>query len=261
MISLKRSSQSISFVFEKDGKEKEYKIQELPPEFVAWNLGERIFALEKKLENVGNPNPHKGGKNFGSHLPVIITNNPENSLFPFNAANKGTGFVAKDEYLDFYLEKFEKVYKQTDVGENAPEDEKNNAIKKRISTILDFYKDTKKIDLRVLAGLEIWPGHTTQNFFRDPRVSLHFLGMPTPNQKVMRYNQWQVNCIWEKIEPTDKRFKFGVSLRSLTLGHIGKSFVPGHIPVEKTPIKGHHPFGWNLWVVETLDKGIQPMHS
>ena len=261
MISVKRAKGKDSFLLTTNGEEKEYKVQELSPEFVAWNLGQRIFVLRKMLENIGNPQPHpKGGGGFGAHLPIYITNNPDNVLFPVNAANKGTGFVAKEAYLDYYLEKFQKIAQETELKADASTEEKDAAIRKRISTILEFYEDTDKIDLRCLAGLEIWPGRTSKNFVRDPRVSLHFLGMPAHGQP-MRYNQWQVNCIWEKIEADDKRFQFGVALRHLTLGHVGKSFVPGHIPVEQTPIKGVHPFGWNLWVIETLDKGIEALHS
>jgi hypothetical protein len=65
-----------------------------------------------------------------------------------------------------------------------------------------------------------------------------------------------VNCVWEKLDPKDPRYEFGAALRALTLGASGRSFVPGHIPTENTPTRGKYPFGWTLWVVETLDKGI-----
>lgn len=261
MINTKRMTGKDSFLLTINGIDREYPIQELPEAFVQWNLGQRITMLKHMLSTIGTHQPHgKGGGGFGSHLPVYITNNPDDELFSVNAANKGTGFVAKEEYLDYYLELFANVAEKTQTAPDAPEEEMTQAIKKRISTILDFYEDTSKIDLRCLAGLEIWPGTTSTNFARDPRVSLHFLGMPTSKEDI-KYNQWQVNCIWERIEENDKRFQFGVGLRSLTLGHVGKSFVPGHIPVEQTPIKGKHPFGWNLWVIQTRDKGIQPLHS
>lgn len=261
MIQIKRSQNKDSFILEKEGEKKEYPIRELSADFVSWNLGQRVFVLHKMLEAVGSTEPSKkSGGGFGSHLPVYITHNPQDKLFPVNAANKGTGFIAKEEYLDYYIDKFQTVYKQTETKEDAIADEKAEAIRTRIRTILEFYENTGKIDLRCLAGLEIWQGNTSKNILLDPRVSLHFLGMPPPGQP-MRYLQWQVNCIWEKIDQSDKRFTFGVALRQLTMGHVGKSFVPGHIPSEQTPIRGKHPFGWNLWVIETIDKGIQPLHS
>ncbi len=202
----------------------------------------------------------KGGGGFGAHLPVYITNNPQDGLFRVNAATKGTGFVAKEAYLDYYIDKFRIISEKTNLPGGASAEEKANSVRTRISAILEFYENTDKIDLRCLAGLEIWPGNSSKNVMLDPRVSLHFLGMPTSEQH-MRYQQWQINCIWEKIAQSDKRFIFGVALRQLTMGHVGKSFVPGHIPSEQTPIRGKHPFGWTLWVVETLDKGIEAINS
>lgn len=261
MISSKRSQTNDSFILEIDGEIREYPIQQLSEDFVEWNLKQRIFVLHKMLETAGNTGPRpKSGISFGYHLPVYITNNPKEKLFPINAANKGTGFVAKDEYLDYYLEKFEKIREQTELQEDASSEEKTHAIQTRIKTLLEFYENTDKIDLRCLAGLEIWHGNTSRNFELDPRVSLHFLGMPSPGGP-MKYQQWQINCIWEKIEHDNKRFQFGVALRQLTMGHVGKSFVPGHIPAEQTPIRGKHPFGWTLWVIESLDKGIEALHS
>jgi len=250
-----------SFVLTINGKKREYPVQELSKDFVLWNLGQRIFVLRKMLDAIGSAEPpKKSGGGFGAHLPVYITYNPQDKLFPANAANKGTGFVAKEEYLDYYINKFHTVYERTETKDTATAEEKAEAIRSRIHTILEFYENIDKIDFRCLAGLEIWPGNTSKNVLLDSRVSLHFLGMPTPGQK-MRYNQWQVNCIWEKIEPNDKRFIFGVALRQLTMGHMGRAFVPGHIPSEQTPIRGKHPFGWNLWVIETIDKGIEAIHS
>lgn len=243
-----------------EGKKKEFPVQELSQDFVSWNLGQRITVLQHMLAAIGSKDtPKHGGGGFGAHLPVYMTYNPQESLFPVNAANKGTGFVAKEEYLDYYIEKFQTVYKQTEMPADASAKEKEASVRMRIQTILEFYENTDKIDLRCLAGLEIWPGNSSRNVLLDPRVSLHFLGMPSHGNP-MRYNQWQVNCIWEKIDHKDKRFAFGVALRQLTLGHVGRSFVPGHIPVEQTPIRGEHPFGWNLWVIETLDKGIEAIH-
>lgn len=260
MILAKRSQINDSFLLEVKGRQREYPVRLLSPEFVSWNLGQRISALGRMLEMIeSDQRPAKGVVSFGYHLPVYMTHNPEADLFPINAANKGTGFVSKGEYLDYYLEKFRAIQTQTEVAADASPEEKQAVIRTRIKTILEFYENTDKIDLRCMAGLEIWPGKTSKNFELDPRVSLHFLGMPSHNQH-MRYNQWQVNCIWEKIEPGDKRFEFGVALRQLTMGHVGKSFVPGHIPVEQTPIRGKHPFGWILWVIETLDKGIEALH-
>lgn len=259
MITPLRSNTSDTFILEIEGKQLEYPIQELPDEFVSWNLGQRIFMLESMLARIeGTALPSKGLGGFGAHLPVYITHNPKNSLFPVNAANKGTGLVAKEEYIDYYLDKFQTVYRETELKESASEDDKKKAIRRRIETILEFYESPNKIDLRCLAGLEIWPGNTSKNFELDPRVSLHFLGMAS-HDNPHRYYQWQINCIWEKIETQDKRFQFGRALRQLTLGQVGKSFVPGHIPAEKTPIKGQYPHGWNLWVVETIDKGIDAL--
>ena len=250
-----------SFILEIAGKKITYPVQELSPEFVSWNLSQRIFMLKKTLSTIeGTDPPHSGGGGFGAHLPVYITNNSQTGLFPVNAANKGTGLVAKEDYLDYYLEKFRTVYLQTELPKDASENDKKAAIRTRINTILKFYEDADKIDLRCLAGLEIWPGNTSKNFELDPRVSLHFLGMPS-HHRSMRYFQWQVNCIWEKIEQSDKRYQFGVALRQLTMGHVGRSFVPGHIPTEQTPIKGQYPHGWNLWVIETLDKGIDALNT
>lgn len=217
--------------------------------------------LRKMLAAVGGAEPPRnGGGGFGAHLPTVVTYNPPGALFPANVATKGTGLVAKAEYLDYYTDRFRTVSAQTELGAAASDEERSEASRLRINTILAFYEDVEKIDLRCLAGLEIWPGNTSRNFRRDPRVSLLFLGMPA-GAHPMRYRQWQVNCLWEKTEPGDKRYEFGVELRRLTMGQVGKSFVPGHIPVEQTPIRGRYPNGWILWVVETLDKGIDALQE
>ncbi len=257
-----KQQEPLSFSFDVEGTKQTYPVQELSEQFVSWNIGQRTAMLRRMLARIeGAEQPqHHGGGGFGAHLPVVVTNNPKGSLFSANIATKGTGFVAKEEYLDYYLEKFQVIREQTDIKEDAPEDVRTQAIRTRINAILEFYEDTEKIDLRCLAGLEIWPGHTSKNFEMDPRVSLHFLGMPAHGQS-MRYNQFQVNCIWEKVAPGDKRFEFGVALRQLTMGHVGRSFVPGHIPVEQTPIKGTYPNGWTLWAIETIDKGIDALHE
>jgi hypothetical protein len=254
------------FVLDVDGASTTVQAQEMPADFIAWNLGQRQAALRGMLaraEDAATPvrSKHGGGAHsFGAHLPVVATNNPKGSSFPINLATKGVGFVAKDEYLDYYIDKFHSVHVGTQLADTASDEERGKAIKARIVTILEFYEDTEKIDLRCLAGLEIWPGGTSLNFERDPRVSLHFLGMATKDNP-HRYHQYQVNCVWEKTEPNDKRYKFGVALRQLTMGGVGRSFVPGHVPVENTPIKGKYPNGWILWAVETFDKGIDALHD
>ncbi len=259
MISNEQVDQPKRFTLEINGRKVDFPVTELTPEFVSWNLEQRTFMLRRMLSRAGGGEPPKSGAGgFGAHLPTVVTYNPDGTLFPANIATKGTGFVAKKEYLDYYLDKFRAVSEQTEMPADASAEDQAEATRTRIRTILEFYEDTEKIDFRCLAGLEIWPGRTSENFRRDPRVSLLFLGMPAGAQ-TMRYRQWQVNCLWERTEPGDKRYEFGVELRRLTLGHVGKSFVPGHIPVEQTPIRGTYPNGWILWVVETLDKGIDAL--
>ncbi len=252
-----RSKAGDGFTLKIEGRTRKFPVQELPKDFVEWNLGQRIVNLKKMRAALeGKEHSAMGGGGVGSHLPVYITPNAkESALFPVNAATKGTGFVVKEEYLEYYLKKFRTIYEQTVIKGEASSEAIAESARARIEAILEFYEDTDKIDFRCMAGLEIWPGRTTENFHADPRVSIHFLGMSLP-ERPTRYNQWQVNCIWEKIEPNDRRFEFGVALRRLTLGNVGESFVPGHIPTEHTPTRGNYPFGWILWVIETLDKGI-----
>ena len=237
-----------------DGKIKKYPIIELPRAFVEWNLGQRVGFLEHMKDPAGHGAMRAPA--FGAHLPVYITKNSEETLFPANAATKGTGFLPKKEYIEYYIEKFRKIMDDAGTKIEKSEAALVEAKLKHMEAIREFYSDTEKIDLRCLAGLEIWPGVTTKNFRNDPRVSLHFLGMPSGHKKPMRYQQWQINCIWEEIKAGDPRFDFGSTLRELTLGKVGKSFVPGHIPVEHTPIRGKYPSGWILWVIEAFDKGL-----
>ncbi len=244
------------FELEIDGKTVEYPIRELPKEFVEWNLGRRVTLLRGILEAAKKmERPRSVTPAFGVHLPVYITQNVEASLFPSNAANKGSGFVPKKEYIEYYMNKFRKIMKETEL-KGAPSMEMiAKAMTPRLEAILEFYENVDKLDLRCLAGLEIWPGVTTRNFKADPRVSVHFLGMPDPKRPT-RYQEWQINTILEIVEPGDPRFDFGDTLRFLTLGKTGRSIVPGHVPIGGTPVRGKHPFGWILWVIEALDKGI-----
>jgi hypothetical protein len=239
------------FELEIDGKVVNYPVIELPKEFVEWNLGHRVGLLRGMLK--GQRPSTSGG--FGVHLPVMCTVNAKGSLFPSNLANKGHGFVAKEKYLEYYIEKWRKIIKETELTGKIPPEEMMKRMLPRMEAILEFYETPDRLDLRCLAGLEIWPGTSTRNFRADPRVSLHFLGMPDPKRPT-KYLQWQVNCIWEEIKPGDPRYEFGDVLRFLTLGRVGRGIVPGHVPIMGTPVRGKHPFGWLLWVVEVLDKGI-----
>jgi|SRR3989344_860761 len=237
-----------------NGTSKKFPIIKMPRTFVEWNLGQRLGFLEHMIDPaVGAPGRRSFG--FGAHLPVYVTNNRPTSLFPANAAVKGSGFVAKEKYIDYYIEKFRRIIADTNLEEGSSETAIAEARKIRMETIIEFYSNPQKIDFRCMAGLEIWPGATSKNFKADPRVSVHFLGMPG-HQKPARYQQWQINCIWEEIKNDDPRFVFGRTLRELTLGKIGRSFVPGHIPIENTPVRGKYPSGWILWAIEVRDKGL-----
>ena len=75
------------FELEIDGKMVPYPIRTLPQAFIDWNIGQRVGFLHARL----NPGTVPHGKfGFGAHLPICITNNAPGSLFPANAANKGT---------------------------------------------------------------------------------------------------------------------------------------------------------------------------
>ena len=186
-----------------------------------------------------------------------MAQNPPGELFPANAANKGTGFVAKQEYLAYYTDTFRGLLEGSEDDDSLPAEERRKAALPRLRALLEFYQHPQHIDLRALAGLEIWPGTTSANFRRDPRVSVHFMGMPPP-ESPNHYVQWQIDCLWEEIGPGDPRYGFGDALRRLTLGHVGRSFAHGHIALKDTPVRDSHPSGWLLWVVGTRNRSIAP---
>ena len=146
-----------------NGTSKKFPIIKMPRTFVEWNLGQRLGFLEHMIDPaVGAPGRRSFG--FGAHLPVYVTNNRPTSLFPANAAVKGSGFVAKEKYIDYYIEKFRRIIADTNLEEGSSETAIAEARKIRMETIIEFYSNPQKIDFRCMAGLEIWPGATIKNF-------------------------------------------------------------------------------------------------
>jgi len=147
-----------------------FEVKELPEEFVDWQLSSRIETLERmaKGERVTT---------FLPHLPVVATKSDGAFL---TTANKGIGFVPKDEYLDHYTTLFEEARKL------SPKE----ATKKSAEYMLELLKSPEKLDLRKFGSLELFGKKTWENIKRDPRVTLHFLDLVKGYLK-----SYSVNCI------------------------------------------------------------------
>ena len=139
---------------------------------------------------------------FSQHLPVVVTY-AKDAMFPLNCANKGVGFLPKDQYLSEFIELFEETHHRT---RNRPWRE---SLTERLKVMSKFYFDRDKIDYRLVSSLEIFERKTFENLCRTPMASLLYTG-DCPD-----YTSFQLDCVVEIVGPGDPRHHFTVLARTM----------------------------------------------
>lgn len=200
------------------GGEKEFAIQELPDDFVRWQLESKhsIYDAIEKNEYIAF--------NAG-HLPVVGTWSTEGDFA--NLANKGVGFTPKDEYLERYLNLVEDAVAEI---EKLPAHAVHDTRLLRITTAREIYSHPEHIDWRRLALLEIFEGTTFKNLRENPLASVLWTG----NSPV--FMSYQVNCVVEIITPEDLRYRFAWAMRRLF------EYEPFHV------VQTMYPYAYCFWI-------------
>lgn len=211
-------------VINTNGKARELKIRELPPNFIRWQLDYKN-SIYDAIEN-----DQYIAFNAG-HLPVVGTWESE-SLFP-NLANKGIGFTPKDEYMDHYLNLVESAVEKIS---KLPPHAVNETRDLRISTAREFYANPDHIDWRRLGLLEIFEGSTYRNLVKNPMASVLWTG----NSPV--FVSFQVDCVVEVITTEDPRYRFSWAMRRLF------EYEPFHV------VQTIFPYAYCFWVYNYTEK-------
>ena len=201
-----------------EGGSEDYIIQELPDDFVRWQLDVKhgIYDSIEKNEYIAF--------NVG-HLPVVGTWSAGSDFL--NLANKGIGFTPRDEYLEQYLDLVENAVAEiTELPPHAV----NETRSLRVNTAREIYSNPDHIDWRRLALLEIFEGTTFNNLKENPMASVLWTG----NSPV--FMSYQVNCVVEIITPKDLRYRFAWAMRRLF------EYEPFHV------VQTMYPYAYCFWV-------------
>lgn len=156
----------------KEHKWEEYKISELPDEFVEWNFKSRIESLEKIKKN-----------NFpsfaGPHNAMVATQGIRrfDSKFSINNAVKGMGFLPKKDKMKEIIELLQSTIKRD-------RNEKIDILINLYNTPNEVFDRTKQISLELYSTPE-FETHTFLNQMVNPRTAVVFLDIPSFELKVI----------------------------------------------------------------------------
>lgn len=156
----------------KEHKWEEYKISELPDEFVEWNFKSRIESLEKIKKN-----------NFpsfaGPHNAMVATQGIKrfDSKFSINNAVKGMGFLPKKDKMKEIIELLQSTIKRD-------RNEKIDILINLYNTPNEVFDRTKQISLELYSTPE-FETHTFLNQMVNPRTAVVFLDIPSFELKVI----------------------------------------------------------------------------
>ncbi|MCZ6705535.1 MAG: hypothetical protein O6942_06515 [Bacteroidetes bacterium] len=201
-----------------EGVSQDFKIQELPDEFVRWQLDMKhsIYDSIEKNEYIAF--------NVG-HLPVVGTWSADGHFL--NLANKGIGFTPRNEYLEHYLNLVESAVSEI---EKLPPHAVHETRSLRVNTAREIYSNPDHLDWRRLALLEIFEGTTFNNLKENPMASVLWTG----NSPV--FFSYQVDCVVEIITPEDLRYRFAWAMRRLF------EYEPFHV------VQTMYPYAYCFWV-------------
>jgi hypothetical protein len=175
---------------------KQLKLAQLPPEFIEWQIRERMKLFEM-LEKNEMP------KFLSSHLPTLITYDKNKPDFPVNAACKGIGLVPVYDELNPITQKL-----KAQLPAIAGSDFKSS-LKQRLECAKLFFNSTTKIDPFRLGGLEIFEAQSYKNVIENPCVSLLFVGDSST------YKSYQLNCVAEVTPQETQFYNFVRAIRSV----------------------------------------------
>lgn len=153
-------------------KWEEYKISELPDEFVEWNFKSRVESLEKIKKN-------KFPSFAGPHNAMIATQGIRrfDSKFSINNAVKGMGFLPKKDKMKEIIELLQSTI-------NRDRNEKIDILINLYNKPNEVFDRTKQISLELYSTPE-FETHTFLNQMVNPRTAVVFLDIPCFELKVI----------------------------------------------------------------------------
>ncbi|MFX1574890.1 MAG: hypothetical protein ACFFB0_19305 [Promethearchaeota archaeon] len=206
-----------------NGKSIEYELQPLPHQFLQWQSEARLKMYEQiQLGGVNSV------KTLPAHLPVLATQSNKNQFV--NLATKGLGLLPKKnkvhEFLNLFIE-------TKNLCNSQPWE---STIKKRMETVIKYYKNLNNFDPYFLGGLEIFEGTTFKNIARNPLVSLLYTGTAP------KFLSFQIHGIIKIIQNENLYYQFLLSARELF------AFDSFHV------IQSSYPFGYLFYIVNIKEK-------
>ncbi len=170
-----------------EGKWQEFKVVELPKEFLKWNFERRLTQLDKIRQMIKSES-REMPEIAGPHNGIVASHGRrrKDSYFSINNAVKGMGWLPKEEKLPEMIALLKRTI--------------NDSIDKKLSVLESLYQNGAEIfDLTKQTSLELYSQpdfetHTFLNQMTDPGVAIVFLDLP---------KSYELRCIAQMLHPDD----------------------------------------------------------
>jgi hypothetical protein len=172
-----------------EGKWQEFRVVELPPDFLKWNFDRRLAQLANIRELLKGPG---GGmpEIAGPHNGIVASHGCRraDSYFTINNAVKGMGWLPKPEKLPEMIQLLKSTW--------------NDSTARKLSILESLYQHGAEIfDLTKQSSLELYSQpdfetHTFLNQMTDPGVAIVFLDLP---------KSYELRAIAQLLHPDDPK--------------------------------------------------------
>lgn len=196
---------------------------ELPDMFLQWQLSSRGTLFMQHMAHGDRV------ARFQAHLPILVTVS-SGGAFPFHTANKGTGLLPREEYIE------QDIRGLRDLFQRSQDKGWRESLRERVAFMSALYADPGHWSRQCLGSLEIFLGQSYLNLQRDPRVSLHYTGAPPD------YPSFQINAVAQVIGEEDPPYQYLFWARQLF------EYDSFHIQ------QPDYPSGYLFWPCEVFDK-------
>jgi len=196
-----------AFVFK--GKfSREYPVQKLPDQFVAWqiNTKKRLIEMTKESRNDALTLDLIHMISMSAHIATFVTSNPS-GRFPVTLSFKRVMLLPKKKYLEEVIHWQEKLLASMyrfdwNESESITHLEKRaDSVSEERTKFFEYLYDEERIDFSALGILEIFQGRTLKNITEKPECAIQFLSAyNTYNMLGDEIQAFQINCIAEIVE-------------------------------------------------------------
>lgn len=170
-----------------EGKWQEFKVVELPADFLKWNFSRRMAQLQTiraMMQNEGGGMPEISGPHNG----IVASHGLKrrDSYFSLNNAVKGMGWLPKREKISEVMNLLKSTW--------------NDPVERKLAVLESLYKNGSDIfDLTKQTSLELYSTpafetHTFLNQMVDPGVAIVFLDLP---------KSYELRAIVQMLHPLD----------------------------------------------------------